>query len=89
LDALRAAIDNAIFTGKNAATDRANLLRKVDATQAKVVDKTADAVQKLEDIRTTVVALSTPDVKGKTKLEAAGAAAIIAAVDAAETCIQA
>lgn len=90
LDALRAAINSATFTGKNGSADRANLLRKVDAAQAKVADgKNADAVQKLEDIRMTVVALSTPDAKGKTKLDAAGAAAILAAVDAAEACIQA
>ena len=43
---------------------------------------------KLEDIRATVVALSTPDAKGKTKLDAAGAAAIIAALDDTEPCIQ-
>jgi hypothetical protein len=89
LDALRAAINGATFMSKNAATDQANLLRKVDAAQAKVAEgKTADAVEKLEDIRTTVVALSTPDRKGKTKLDGARAAAIIAAVDAAEACIQ-
>jgi hypothetical protein len=90
LDALRFAINGATFTGKSASGDRANLLRKVNAAQAKVAEgKFADAIQKLEDIRTTVVALSTPDAKGKTKLDAAGAAAIIAAVDAAEACIQA
>lgn len=90
LDALRLATNSATFTSRNASADRANLLRKVDAAQAKIADgKFADAVQKLEDIRTTVVALSTPDAKGKTKLDAAGAAAIIAAADAAEACIQA
>ena len=47
----------------------------------------ADVIQKLGDIRTTVTALSTPDAKGKTRLDAAGAAAIIAAVGNAEACI--
>jgi hypothetical protein len=89
LNALRGAINAAEFTGKNSGTDRANLLLKVDAAEAKLTQgKTADAVQKLEDIRVTVMALSTPDAKGKQKLDAAGAAAIIAAVTAAEACIE-
>ena len=89
LDALRAAIAGAGFTGKNATTEQANLQLKVDAARAKLAEgKPADAIVKLEDIRATVVALSTPDAKGKTKLDAAGAAAIIAALDDTEPCIQ-
>ena len=90
LDALRAAIGTASFTGKNAETNRANLRIKVDDAQAKLAEgKATDAIQKLEDIRTTVVALSTPDVNGKTKLNTEDAAAIIEAVNAAEACINA
>jgi hypothetical protein len=89
LDALRAAIQAGNFTGKNGATDKANLLLKVDAAQAKLAEgKPVDAIEKLENVRVTVVALSTPDAKGKTKLDAAGAAGILSAVDAAEACIQ-
>ena len=88
LETLRAAIDGATFTGKNASTNRANLRLKADEAQAKLADgKAADAIQKLENIRTTVVALSTPDVNGKTKLDPEDAAAIIEAVNAAEACI--
>ena len=87
LDALRGAINGAMFTGKGA--DEANLIVKVDVAQAKLAEgKTADAILKLEDIRATVTALSTPDAKGKTKLDATGAASIIAAVDRAEECIE-
>jgi hypothetical protein len=89
LDAVRTAINGATFTGNKGATDRGNLLLKIDAAQAKLAEgKPGDAIQKLGDVRATVVALSTPDAKGKTKLDAAGAAAIIAALDDAEACIQ-
>ncbi len=90
LDELRSAIGAAEFTGQRAATDEANMLAKVDDAERKLAQgKAADALQKLENIRETALALSTPDAKGKTKLDAEGAAAIIAAVNVAETCIQA
>jgi hypothetical protein len=86
LGALRSAIDGARFSGKNAATDEGNLLGKVGAAEAKLAQgKTADAIQKLEDIRATVVALSTA---AKPKLDATDADAINEAVDAAEVCIR-
>jgi hypothetical protein len=86
LDALRLAINSATFSGKHAAADQNNLLLKVNAAQAKLAEvKTADAIQKLEDIRATVLALSTA---AKPKLDATDADAINAAVDAAEVCIQ-
>jgi hypothetical protein len=89
LNALRSAIGAAEFTGKNRETDRANLLLKVDAAQAKLVEgKFADALQKLGDVRSTVSALSTPDAKGKTKLDTAGAAAIDAALTDVESCVR-
>jgi hypothetical protein len=89
LNALRAAIGAAEFTGKNGERERANLLLKVDAAQAKLVEgKSADALQKLGDIRSTVSALSTPDAKGKTKLSAVGADGISAAVTDAENCVR-
>ena len=90
LDAVSAAITGATFAGKDPVATTTDLLAKVGAAQAKLAEgKPADAVQKLEDIRVTVVALNTPDAKGKTKIDAAGAAAIIAAVDAAQACIEA
>lgn len=59
---------------------------KVEAAEAKLADgKTADAVQKLEDIRATAVALSTA---AKPKLDSTDADAIIASIDAAEACIR-
>lgn len=89
LTALRNAIDDATFTGRNGSAAQANLVLKVDATRAKLEQgKPADAIEKLEDVRTNVVALSTPDANGKTKLGEEDAADIISAVDAAEACIR-
>jgi hypothetical protein len=85
LGALRSAIAVARFTGKTSATDESNLQLKADAADAKLAEgKTADAIQKLEDIRATVVALSTAP---KPNLNATDADAINAAVDAGE-CIR-
>lgn len=87
LDALRSAIADADFIGKSAAKEESSLQLKVDAVQVKLAEgKTADSIQKLEDIRATVLALGTA---AKPKLDATDAAAINAAVDAAEACIQA
>ena len=89
LNALRSAIGAAELTGKNRETDRVNLLLKVDEAQVKLAEgKFADALQKLGDIRSTVSALSTPDAKGKTKLDPAGAAAIDATLTDAEACVR-
>lgn len=89
LTAVSDAITDATFTGKNGLAAQANLLRKVDDARAKLQQgKPADAVQKLEDVRTTVLALSTSDADGQTKLGQDDAADINLAVDAAEACIE-
>ena len=88
LEALRAAITGATFTGKSGETERTHLLAKVTEAETKLAEgKTTDAVAKLADIRASVTALSTPDAKGKTKLDAASATTIIEAVANAEACI--
>jgi hypothetical protein len=89
LNALQSVIEGASFTGRKAATDEAGLLGKVAEARAKLAEgKPTDAVRKLEDIRTAVTALSTPDAGGKTKLDPADATRIVAAVEAAERCVQ-
>jgi hypothetical protein len=87
LDDVATAISNADFDN---ARDQTRLLNKVTQTRAKVdLDKCSDALDKLDDIDTKVLALSTPGGKGgKTKLDdPADATAIFGATNAAATCI--
>lgn len=51
LNAVEAAIDNAVFMGKRADTNESNLRAKLEAADAKLSqDKPSDAIDKLEDI---------------------------------------
>ena len=89
LTALRATIGSATFGGKKAETERTNLLLKVNAIETELsVGKTADAIKKLEDVRSLVLKLSTADESGKAKLDPADAAIIDAELDAVAACIQ-
>ena len=84
LDALKSAISLATFTGKNAPTDKANLLAKVTAAESKLDEgKTQDAVAKIEDIKSAVNKLAAGN-----KLGAADAKAINEAADTAIACLQ-
>jgi hypothetical protein len=62
---------------------------KVNAVETELsVGKTADALTKLDDVRSQVAKLSTPDASGKTKLDVADAAAIDAEINKVAACIQ-
>lgn len=70
LNALEAAIENAVFLGNNASSDRSNLLAKLEAAAAKLeMGKFSDAVDKLQDISDKATALA---AAAKPKLEDAG-----------------
>ncbi len=59
LNAVESAIGSGIFLGKNATTDRSNLLAKLEAAGAKVrLAKYGDAVDKLQNISDTATALA-------------------------------
>jgi len=90
LNALEAAINNAVFLGPTADLNRSSLLTKLDAADAKVdLEKYADAVDKLLDISNKATALADLDgVTGnKIKLEPADAVVINNAVGDAITCV--
>lgn len=73
------------FLGKNAFADQRNLIFKLDAASAKLVQnppKYGDAIVKLEDIAQTSYALSSAD---KPKLDGTAASAIIDAAGSAIT----
>ena len=71
------------FFGSHAATDQANLIGKLTAASTKLdQSKLADAIQKLTDFRTKVVALQATG-----KIDPAGASTLIAGADAAIACI--
>ena len=83
LNAVEAAIGEAIFTGRRAEMDQTNMLAKLDAADAKVdLGKYADAVDKLLDISDKATALANAP---KAKLE--DATGINGAVSAAMICV--
>ena len=83
LNATETAIQTAIFLGRNASTDRTNLLAKLQAAGAKVgLTKYSDAVDKLQNISDTATALANAP---KPKIE--DASGINAAVVTAIGCV--
>ena len=79
LDALRSAISSATFTNQK---DQDNLLTKLAAAEKKLDEgKTADAVAKIQDIRSAVAKLA---LGGKVQ----GAEAIDETADAAQRCLE-
>lgn len=82
--ALRGATQGAMFYGKNAEVDRANLIGKLANSQIKLNQaKLADAVQKLTDFRDKVSTLSTTG-----KIDAVDAAELVVGANDAILCIQ-
>lgn len=85
LTAVESAIGGATFNVKNPVETKNDLLQKVTDARVKLTEgKPADAVQKLLDIRVSVVALSTA---AKPRLDLATAGLITGAIDAAVGCI--
>jgi hypothetical protein len=83
LGALESAITSATFTNEK---DRQNLLTKLTNAEAKLIEgKTADAVAKITDIRTTVARLAEPE---RNKLDPDDAQAIDTAAQDAIECLQ-
>jgi hypothetical protein len=81
--ALESAITSATFTNEK---DRQNLLTKLTNAEAKLIEgKTADAVAKITDIRTTVARLAEPE---RNKLDPDDAQAIDTAAQDAIECLQ-
>jgi FIMAH domain-containing protein len=83
LAALREQTLSTTFTGKNAATDQANLVAKLDAASAKLAEgKFTDAVQKLQDFEAKVQQFIDA---GKVAPDAG--AALISSAEAVITCV--
>jgi len=83
LNAVEAAIVDAVFLGRKAVTDESNLVAKLDAAAAKIaLQKYSDAIDKLENISDTATALA-----GATKPKLEDATGINSAVSAAITCV--
>ncbi|HJV26570.1 MAG TPA: hypothetical protein VJ673_12855 [Aromatoleum sp.] len=83
LNAVEAAIMAGLFLGKNASGDQGNLLAKLDAAAAKILlQKYADAIDKLEDVSNTATALA-----GASKPKLDDATAINSSVRAAIGCV--
>jgi len=76
-------IENAYFSGRNAATDQSNLLAKLAAADGKIYRKKyADAISKLVEISDKATTLA-----GASKLDADDATGINYAVVAAINCV--
>ena len=83
LNALETAIQSGVFLGKNAATDRSNLLAKLEAAAAKIrLTKYDDAVDKLQNISDTATVLA-----GAPKPKLGDASGINGAVVSAIACV--
>jgi hypothetical protein len=83
ITALRNLTASTSFIGKNAATDQASLLAKLDAAAAKLAEgKLADAVAKLQDFEAKVRQLA-----AQGKLAPGDADALLAGAESAIACI--
>ena len=83
LNAVETSINSAVFLGRNATTDKSNLLAKLDAANAKISQaKYGDAIDKLVDISDAATALA-----GAAKPKLDDATGINTAVGAAVSCV--